>query len=288
MNISIENPIRLLDLNKYPLNNEQVQNKQLKKWTQEVLYKFTPNSIYNSEYKNTVTRNIYNLPANRKLANYGARYFVMKQQCGLNEKEIEELRKEAINHYSPYWYGMISTCHYSAHITLKIAQLLFPESKWKIVNILFHHSFVTNIDVTTLQTFFTTHSYYDALPFMIDHATYDINAPMIIDILITTKSLFLGLIVPPSNYFSRFLYRPYKTYNESKKYRKNRIYDKDIIKIPKAKEKNIQEIVNNNHNNRSRNTTLNNKKNHKVTLNNKKKHRVTLKKCSNRTCSIMG
>ncbi len=282
MNISTENPIRLLDMNKYPLNDKQIQDKQLKTWTQEVLYTFTPNSLYNQEYKNTVTRNIYNLPANRKLANYGARHFVMKEQCGLNEKEIEELRKEAINQYSPYWYGMISTCHFSAHITLKIAQMLFPESKWKIINISFHHSFVTNIDVTTLQNFFTTHSYYDALPFMIDHATYDINAPMIIDILVTTKSTFLGLIVPTSNSFGRFIHQPYKTYNIPKNYRKKLISDEDIQKIPKTW--NIRKKVKNT----SRNITVKNNKSHTQFTKNNTIRNATIKKCSNSTCTIMG
>ncbi len=302
MNISTENPIRLLDLNKYPLNDEQIKDKYLQKWTKEVIYTFTPNELYNSQYKNTVTRNVYNIPTNRKFTNYGARHFVMKQQCALFNDEIEELRKEAKNKYSPYWYGMISTCRHSAHISLRIAQMLFPASKWSIVNAP-HHTFVTNVDLTTIETFFRTHSYNEAMPMMIDHAEYDIDAPMIVDILITNKSIFLGLLLVHRTAFNRFvsIRLPYESHISSKNYRKRMVHNTNIYKVPKEQIVSKQEltVIKNNtsghnmrdnsiketvfHNTIKRNTTNKNAINRKTLSKN-----VTLKRCSNGKCSIMG
>ena len=305
MIISTENPIRLLDLNKYPLTEEQVNDKHLQKWTKEIIYTFTPNELYNSQYKNTVTRNVYNLPTNRKFTNYGARHFVMKQQCALFNDEIEELRKEAKSKYSPYWYGMISTCRHSAHISLRIAQMLFPASKWSIVNAP-HHTFVTNVDLTTIETFFRTHSYNEAMPMMIDRAEYDIDAPMIVDILITKKSTFLGLLLVHRTAFNRFvsIRLPYKSHNSSKDYRKRMVHNTNIYKVPNQEltfiKNNTSENISRNsvkenmrHNTIKRNTTNKNAIKRNTTNKNAIKRNttnknVTLKRCSNGKCSIMG
>ncbi len=264
MNISPENPIRLLDLNKYPLNDEQIQDKQLKKWTHEVLYEYTPNSNYKNSFKNTVKRKVYNLPVNKKLSNYGARHFA-PIYCGYTRKQIDDIRKEAINKYSPYWYGMLTTCHSSAHIVLKIAQMLFPESKWIIVSSLWH-SYVTNIDMVTLKTLFTTHSKKELDPLMIDHADYDVNAPMIVDILITNKNDFLNLValVPDDpTYTTNYVGETYESFNSAKNYRKYALNTNLTKKIPK---------------------NLNTRKNTRNTITRNTK----LKKCSNGICSIMG
>ena len=218
--INKSNPIRLLDLNNYPLSDEQINNPQLRKWTKEIISQFTKSGLYNKEYKNTVKKNVYNLPLNKKLSKYGARHFIMKEQCQLSPKEIDELRAEAKDIHSPYWYGMISTCHHSGHITLKIAKMLFPTVNWKLVKTP-GHSFVINISDDKIKKLFGNdytlynlskidkNVYLNAVKervselekIMIDKAKFDESAPMIIDILVTEKKMFLDLAAyTPKNY----------------------------------------------------------------------------------------
>jgi hypothetical protein len=225
MDVSKEHPVRLLDLNQNLLSEKDIQDKDLIKWTKEIIHTFTGKSKSFNNFKNTVSRRNYNLPPGAKLSTFGARHFVMKEQCALTDEEIEELRKEAKSPYSPYWYGMISTCHFSGHITLKIAQMLYPEVKWRLI-ITMGHTFVTNISDDAIVLLFSDISPYTKdiiknfssvyYPFgsneqikqtkekkqkmlnalshlMVDKASFDPSEPMIFDILVTNKDMFLGL-----------------------------------------------------------------------------------------------
>lgn len=246
--ISKSNPVRLLDLNKYLLSDKQINDPQLRKWTKELIYKFTKNNLYNKEYKNTVNKNVYTLPLNTQLSNYGARHFVMKEQCQLNPKEIDELRAEAKDIHSPYWYGMISTCHHSGHITLKIANMLFPDVKWKLVKTP-NHTFVSNMSDDNIKKLFGNDYTMDNLMktnknvynkgfkdrldeienLIIDKADFDKSAPMIIDILLTNKKMFLDLVTFIPKMFIRI-------YPSSSEYiRSEYLKSKNVEEIPLTK-----------------------------------------------------
>jgi hypothetical protein len=211
------NPIRLLNLNKYRLTEEQTQDEELVRWTKEVIGEFTTLRMY-PQFRQTVNPFVYALPTSMKLKKYGARHFVMKEQCAMNDEEIAKLRAEAPNKYSPYWYGMISTCHHSGHIGLKIAQMLFPSVKWRIVQTM-SHTFVTNMSLDNIKNTFSNNSGLSRelnegikrnsiqklkeriasfvsimQDYIVDNAEFDESAPMIIDILATDKQTFLNLV----------------------------------------------------------------------------------------------
>jgi hypothetical protein len=264
MTITEENLIRLLDLNKYHLNEEQTKDKELLEWTQEILYTFTSNSSKYSNFKNTVKKNVYKLPVGAKLSKYGARHFVMKEQCAMTDEEISKLREEAVNKYSPYWYGMISTCHFSGHITLKIAQMLFPLESWSIISTA-GHTFVTNLTRNSIINIFSDISpfakevdkiYEDKYmepgvsrprflseewraekkerikevskllnPYIVDKAEYKEASPMIIDLLATDKETFLGLVARAS---SKYL----QSYTTAKAFRNSLVKTGNIRKVP--------------------------------------------------------
>lgn len=264
MTITEENPIRLLDLNKYPLSEEQANDKELVQWTKEIIHTFTTNTTGYSNFKNTVEKNVFELPVGAKLKKYGARYFVMKEQCAMTDEEITKLRKEAPNKYSPYWYGMISTCHFSGHITLKIAQMLFPLETWNIIST-FSHTFVTNLTRSNIIAIFgDTSSFAKEVnatfqqkykntgamppsrwsveygaemrmknkevakllsPYIADRAEYKKASPMIIDLLATDKDTFLELV-------ARAKSTSITEYNSAINYRKSLTSVGNIRKIP--------------------------------------------------------
>lgn len=253
-NISETNPIRLIDLNRYPLSEEDIHDKDLIKWTKEIIHTFTRGNESYTHFKNTVNKNVYTLPLNNKFSKYGARHFVMKDVCLLNDKEIDKLRKEATSIYSPYWYGMLSTCHHSGHISLRIAQLLFPNVKWRIIETV-GHTFVTNMSVYSILTTFSDISPYSSSvdnmfvnkldknnniqtekekikevnklldKIIIDKAEFDESAPMIIDILITDKKSFLELV-------GRTPYRYIRQHSNTRTRRNRLIFTGNIKETP--------------------------------------------------------